>query len=75
MSEKIITEDTSLKDVLEMPDAAEILMNYGLLCAGCPHAGEHTLKRIKDDYGLSEEDIKEILKNLNKLKEENGNKQ
>ncbi len=76
MNTDLITKDTSLGDIVEtLPRAAEILVRYGLLCVGCPYAGEHTLRGVKNDYGLSDEDIEEIVVKLNKLKEENENKQ
>lgn len=75
MKIKLITKDTLMKDILESsPKAAEVLMEYGLVCLGCPHAGEHSLKEIKDDYGFSDKDIEDILDRLNKIKEkENKN--
>lgn len=64
---EIITKDTLISEILEkFPEAAEILMGYGLMCMGCPLAGKHSIGAIKDIYGFSDEDIEEILVRVNK---------
>lgn len=75
MSTKFIERDMPIKEILKTsPKAAEILVEYGLMCVGCPYAGEHSLKEIKDIYGFTEKDIEEILARLNKIeKKENKN--
>jgi len=79
MNINFIEKDTPIKDILETsPKAAEILMEYGLMCIGCPHAGRHSLKEIKNDYGFSDKDVEEILVKLNKIEKrkiKNDNKQ
>jgi len=68
----IITKDTSISEVLEKsPEAAEILMEYGLMCMGCPFAGKHSIGAIKDIYGFSDKDLKEILVRINNIQNEN----
>jgi len=75
MNTSFITKETSIKDILETsPKAAEILIEYGLMCVHCSHAGEHNLKEIKNIYGFSDQDVEEILARINKLAE-NENKQ
>jgi len=65
---EIITKDTLISEILEkFPEAAEILMEYGLMCVGCPLAGRHSLEAIKNIYGFSDQDIEEILVRINKL--------
>jgi len=65
---EIITKDTLISEILEkFPEAAEILMEYGLMCVNCPLAGEHSLEAIKNIYGFNDEDIEEILVRVNKL--------
>jgi len=65
---EIITKHTSISEIIEkFPEAAEILMEYGLMCVGCPLAGKHSLEAIKNIYGFSERDIEEILIKINKL--------
>jgi len=69
---EIITKDDLISDILEkFPEAAEILMEYGLMCMNCPFAGKHSIGAIKDIYGFSDKDIKEILIRINKLENEN----
>ncbi len=71
----IITEDTLISEILKKsPRVAEILMEYGLMCASCQLAGKHSFAAIKNIYGFSEEDIDEILVRVNKLIK-NENKQ
>lgn len=63
-----IKKETPISELLEKhPEVAEILMDYGLMCAGCRLAGNHGLKETKEMYGLSDMDIKEILKRINEL--------
>ncbi len=66
---EIITKDTLISEILEkFPEAAEdILMEYGLMCIGCPFAGKHNIGAIKDIYGFNDEDIKEILIRINNI--------
>lgn len=65
---EVITKNTLISEILEKsPKAAEILMEYDLMCVSCPLAGEHSLKEIKNIHGFSDEDIEEILVRINKL--------
>lgn len=63
-----ITNKTPINQLIEAhPETIEILMDYGLMCAGCRLAGNHGLEETKEMYGLSERDIKEMLKRINEL--------
>jgi len=67
---EIITKDTLISEILEKsPKAAEILMEYGLMCVGCPLAGKHSLEEIKNIYGFNDTDIEKILVRINKHRE------
>ena len=66
-----ITGKTKISEILGIcPDSAEILIEYGLMCVGCPLAGKHTLEATKELYGFSDKDIEEMLKRINELIEE-----
>jgi len=66
--ESIITKDTTLKKVLEIKGAEEILLKHNLPCMRCPMASmEMEFLKVGDiavHYGL---DLKKLLKELNLL--------
>ncbi len=63
-----ITSKTRIDKIIERcPDAVFVLMEYGLMCAGCKLAGNHGLEETKEMYGLSDTDVTEMLKEINKL--------
>ncbi len=62
-----ITEKTSIKKILKKyPKAEEILMAYGLSCAGCRFSNEDTLETGLKIHGL-EHEMKMVLKDLNSI--------
>ncbi len=59
----MITKDTIIADIIKMrPDAAQILMSYGMGCIGCPSAQMEKLDQACEIHGL---DLDEVLKKLN----------
>ncbi|MEF9991788.1 MAG: DUF1858 domain-containing protein [Paraclostridium sp.] len=59
----MITKDTIIADIIKMkPDAAQILMSYGMGCIGCPSAQMEKLEQACEIHGL---DLDEILNKLN----------
>ena len=59
----MITKDTIIADIIKMrPDAAQILMSYGMGCIGCPSAQREKLEQACEIHGL---DLEEVLKKLN----------
>ncbi|CEN80181.1 DUF1858 domain-containing protein [Paraclostridium sordellii] len=59
----MITKDTIIADIIKMrPDAAEILMSYGMGCIGCPSAQMEKLDQACEIHGL---DLEEVLNKLN----------
>ena len=65
---KKITEKTTLKDILGIEGAEEILMKHKLPCLTCPMAAfeleQLEIGKVAKMYGL---DIKTILKELNSI--------
>ena len=59
----MITKDTIIADIIKAkPNAAQILMNYGMWCIGCPSAQMEKLEQACEIHGL---DLEKILKELN----------
>ena len=64
---KNITRRTRLNEVLEInPKAAEILFKEGLACVGCPATAMETLEQGCRAHGMSDKNIEELIKKLNK---------
>ena len=64
MSDFKVTKDTYLSELLEYkPEAAYILMSYGMACVGCPASLMETVEEAALVHGL---DIEELLAKLNK---------
>lgn len=57
-------KDTKIGELLEIaPEKAEILMEAGMHCLGCPASQAETLEEACEVHGI---DVEELLKNLNK---------
>ena len=63
MEKKLITEDTIITEALEInPNAAEILMKYGMHCLGCAIAHGETVGEAAAGHGA---DLESMLAELN----------
>lgn len=61
-----ITKDMTIGDVVsEHPEAAQVLMSYGLHCIGCHVAANESLEDGCKAHGLSDEDIDKMVKEIN----------
>lgn len=59
-----ITGETLISDILRMnPKAAEILMNNGMGCLGCPSAQMESLAQAAEIHGIN---LEALLEELNK---------
>ena len=68
-----ITKDSALVEILKYPEAEKILAKYNLPCLACPFA-KLEMKNLKIGqisrvYGI---DLKNLLKELNKLISKKG---
>jgi len=64
---KQITKNTNIIDALEInPEAANVLMEAGMGCAGCAMAQFETIEQGLKAHGFKQKEINEILKRLNK---------
>ena len=65
-----ITKKTKLIEILKKnPKAADILIDAGMHCVGCPMAMQESLEQGCLAHGMEEKDIEELIEKLNKLKE------
>ena len=56
-------KDTRIGDLLEQaPEKAEILLNAGMHCIGCPASQMETLEEACDVHGI---DVEEVVNKLN----------
>lgn len=52
--------------IKESPKSAEILAEKGMFCGGCPMAQLETIEQGAYAHGLSEKELDELIKELNK---------
>ena len=58
-----INKDTTIGEILEQaPEKADILLEVGMHCLGCPASQMETLEEACDVHGI---DVQEILDKLN----------
>lgn len=58
-----IEKTTKIGELLEIaPEKAEILLNAGMHCLGCPASQEETIEEACDVHGI---DVEEIIAKLN----------
>lgn len=70
MEEGKITKETVIGEAIRLcPKAAELLMEKGMHCPACPMAAMETLETGLKAHGKSDEEIEEIIKKINELKE------
>jgi len=63
-----ITSKTPINQLIkEYPETVEILMEYGLQCINCHFSEFDTLEDGAKIHGLSDEDIKMIIKDVNEV--------
>ena len=61
--EKKITKDTIIAEVIQInPNAAEILLSYGMHCLGCAIAHGETVGQAAEVHGA---DLEAMLEELN----------
>lgn len=60
----MIDKNTKIGELLQMaPEKADILLNAGMHCLGCPASQAETLEEACDVHGI---DVDELVKELNK---------
>ncbi len=59
-----VTKDMTIGEIIKThPNAARILMSFGMGCVGCPSSQAETLEEATMVHGM---DMKELLEALNK---------
>lgn len=63
----LITKDTPLGQIVQEFgfETANVMMKYGLHCVGCHVAAWESVEEGCKAHGMSDEDIKKLLKELN----------
>jgi len=63
-----ITKDMNLADVVfKFPQAAEVLLDYGLHCIGCAANSFDTIEMGAKVHGMSDSEIAEMVARLNEV--------
>lgn len=61
-----ISRESKIGDVVkEYPDAAQIMLSYGLHCVGCHVASWETIEQGCRGHGMPEEMIDELVEEVN----------
>nr|MDD6335417.1 DUF1858 domain-containing protein [bacterium] len=61
----MIDEKSTIAEVLmQHPDAAPVLMEFGMHCLGCPMSQRETLEQACGAHG---QDVKKLVEKLNQL--------
>jgi len=61
-----ITKKTPMNEILEAnPKAAELLVNCGMHCVGCPMAAQESLEDGCKAHGIEDKEIDELVEKLN----------
>lgn len=59
-----IKKDMTIGELLEKaPEKAEVLLNAGMHCLGCPASQEETIEEACEVHGI---DVDELLEKINK---------
>ena len=59
---KRIPKQTTIGELLQMnPDIAQILLNIGMHCVGCPSSQRETLEEAAEVHGLDADDLVEDI--------------
>lgn len=64
----LITRQTNIAElVFKFPDAAEVLLDYGLHCVGCAANTFDNIEMGAKIHGMSDEEIDELVTRLNEF--------
>lgn len=66
MQQQFVTKDMLLGSVVaEHPEAAEVMLEYGLHCVGCFANAYDTVEIGAKVHGMSDEEIEKMVKDVN----------
>ncbi len=70
-----ITKDMTLGDVVSRyPEAAMVMVKYGLHCIGCHVAAWESIEDGARSHGISGKDLKRMLEEMNEAVAKSGGK-
>jgi len=67
MTKKISPKMTFRELLNEIPESADVLMEAGMHCFGCPMSQMETIEQGAMAHGLSKKQIDELMNKINKL--------
>jgi hybrid cluster-associated redox disulfide protein len=63
-----VTKDTNLAELISRyPNAAEVLLDYGLHCVGCIANSADTIEMGAKVHGMSDEEINELVERVKEV--------
>ena len=63
-----VTKEANLGELIfKYPEAAEVLLDYGLHCVGCIASGFDTIEAGAKVHGYTEEEIQEMIDRVNEV--------
>jgi hypothetical protein len=66
--QKVITAATNVYELIsEYPDSQEVLIEYGIPCASCHFSSYDTIADSIAEFGIEDEDVKDMLEQLNEI--------
>ncbi len=64
----LLSKDSNLADlVFKYPEAEEVLLDYGLHCAGCIASGFDTIEMGAKVHGMSDKEIEEMMERVKEV--------
>lgn len=64
----LLSKDSNLADlVFKYPEAEEVLLDYGLHCAGCIASGFDTIEMGAKAHGMSDKEIEEMMERVKEV--------
>ncbi len=67
IKQNIVEKNMSFSEVLQKyPEAAPIMMKFGLHCIGCHAAAFETIEQGCRAHGIQEENIKKMVEEINR---------
>ncbi len=67
-AKNLITKDMTFAEVMQKaPDAAFVMMEYGLHCIGCHVAAYETVEQGAKAHGLNQKQVEKMLEEMNKI--------
>lgn len=70
-----VSADANLGEIVRRyPEAARIMVQYGLFCVGCFASAFETIAEGARAHGLSKEELRDMINKINEvIKDEHGN--